>query len=70
MSEGVTLSSRTYKYPLRGFFCKSLLKSPAGRYSSPFTIQSLTKPPLITQLNTVVKTQQTAIIFAVLGYLV
>jgi hypothetical protein len=70
MSEGVMVSSTTYKYWFFAFFCNKFLKLPTGSTSYPLTTQSRTNPPLITQPNTLVSTQQTATILAVLGYFV
>jgi len=70
MSEGVTLSSTTSIKLFLGFGCNKLLRLPCGSTSSLLTTQSLTNPPLMTQLNTLVNTQQTAIILPVREYLV
>jgi len=70
ISEGVTLSSSTYMKLFLGFSFNKLRRLPIGSTSSLFTTQSLTKPPLITQWNTLVNTQQTASILPVREYFV
>jgi hypothetical protein len=67
MSEGVIKSSVTSKNLFLGFGFNRFFKSvPGGMNYFPFTTQSLTKPPLILQLNLLISIQQTAIILLIL----
>eukprot|EP00178_Gracilaria_changii_P016918 TRINITY_DN48487_c0_g1_i1.p1 TRINITY_DN48487_c0_g1~~TRINITY_DN48487_c0_g1_i1.p1 ORF type:complete len:122 (-),score=3.72 TRINITY_DN48487_c0_g1_i1:139-504(-) len=72
ISDGVTLSSTTSRKGFLGFFFNKdfLSFEVAGTHSYAFTIQSLTNPPLTTQWKKLTRTQQTAIILAVLRFLV